>query len=292
MYRYFLPLLLFLFVGCADLSTTAALQKKELPVWVHAPSANQAVGSSEVNFQGVHTQREEALNIARSQLSQNIESYITSSLKKSSKISANAVSDKMREEISALSRVFLHEARQVDAFFDETSKLYVLVEVPKERIERVLGVSSLNAGHSAPLEPLEPFDKEALWKSGCYPKAALEDIDTKSRLFQGRPLWFFRPSFGSAVGIAEQQEGMSLSQQKEAALTLAKSSLIKSQKLSVTSQDELLKIAREGMFAQILDTSTLTRSQERIFDIEINDMWLDPKSCELYILVVQKGQSR
>ncbi len=290
-YSFFLLFLLYFLTGC----TLEPKSKKmeQFPIWINNPSLTQAVGSSEVNFQGVYTQREEALNEAKSQLAHNIRSYITSSLESESKVNTNEVSNKYRDKISALSEVFLSDARQIDAYFDSNRKLYILVEISKERVDKIIS-KNLNAKEDKTLLPallIRPFERDELIKSGCYPKEILQTINTKSSLFQNKPVWFFRPNqngVSGSVGIAEKWEGMSFFEQKKAALALAKSSLLKDKKMKIESEHELLKIVNNEISGEIFESSSVIRSMAESTPMEQKDIWLDPESCELYIWIVSK----
>lgn len=287
LYKTFLLLLLFLLSGCALKPNSKG--EEELPLWVNEHSLTQAVGSSEVNFQGVYTQRAAALNEAKSSLAHNIRSYITSSLQSHSRVGDNEISNKYKDKIVALSELFLSDARQVDAFFDSNRKLYILVESPQESIDKVVGLGAQKKRTSIPALITRPFEKEELINSRCYQKELLETINTKSSLFQDKPVWFFRPNqkgISGSVGIAEKEEGRTLREQKEAALSLAKSALLKEKKMQMKSRHELLKIVDDELNTEIFESSAVIRSADKSFPIEVKDIWLDPKSCELYVWIV------
>jgi len=180
LYKISLLFVLLFLSGCA--LEPNSKKQDDLPSWVSEHSLTQAVGSSEVNFQGVYTQRAAALNEAKSSLAHNIRSYITSSLQSSSKVGGREISSRYKDKIVALSELFLSDARQVDAFFDADKKLYILVESQKEKIDGIIGVKSQKV--QAPLSVLKtrPFEKEELMKSRCYQRELLETISTKSAL--------------------------------------------------------------------------------------------------------------
>lgn len=289
MYKFFLLSLAYFFAGCASEPKIA----EELPLWVKNPSLTQAVGSSKVNFQGVYTQREEALNQAKSELSHNIKTYITSSLNSSSKVDKTEISNKFSDKIVALSEVFLSDAHQVDAYFDSDRKLYILVESSKEKIDKILGSTSganFEKNRLLALKTRE-FNADELMQSRCYPKDILQTIQTNSALYQNKPVWFFRPNQDGvlgAVGIAEKEERQTFLEQKSVALALAKSSLIKEQKMQILSEHELLKIVNDGTSGAIFESSAIIKSAADSTPFEQKDIWLDPKSCELYIWIVKK----
>jgi hypothetical protein len=293
LYRIFLLFLLYYLSGCS--LEPKPKEQEELPLWVNNHSLTQAVGTSEVNFQGVYTQQAEALNEAKSQLAHNIRSYITSSLESELKVNGTEISNKFRDKINALSEVFLSESYQVDAYFDSQRKLYILVESSKERIDKIIGRNSNTKEDkiSIPSLSTRPFKKDELIKSKCYSTEILQTINTKSALFQNKPVWFFRPNqngvFGS-VGIAEKSEGMNFLEQKKAASVLAKSSLLKDKKMQIESEHELLKIVDDEISGEIFESSAVIRSKAKSISVEQKDIWLDPKSCELYIWIVRKDE--
>jgi len=292
LYKIFLLFLIFLLSGCALKPNSKG--EEELPLWVNEHSLTQAVGSSEVNFQGVYTQRAAALNEAKSSLAHNIRSYITSSLQSHSKAGNSEISNKYKDKIVALSELFLSDAHQVDAFFDSNKKLYILIESPQESIDRVVGLDIQKKKTSLPALITRPFEKKELIESRCYQKELLETINTKSALFQNKPLWFFRPNQGGvlgSVGIAEKEEGRSLAEQKKAALSLAKSALLKDKKMQMKSRHELLKIVNNEINAEIFESSAVIRSADKSSPVEVKDIWLDPQSCELYVWVISRDEA-
>ncbi|MCK9454418.1 hypothetical protein [Sulfurimonas sp.] len=292
---FFLLFLLYSVTGCS--LAVKPDEPEQLPYWVNNHSLTQAVGTSKVNFQGVYTQRAAALNSAKSQLAHNIRSYISSSLQNELRVSNSEISSSFSDKIVALSDVYLSDVRQVDAFFDSQKKLYILVESPKEKIERRLGLASSvkQSTESLPALLARPYEKDELMKSRCYQKEILETISTKSALFQGKPVWFFRPNQGGvlgSVGIAEKEEGMTLREQIRVAYSLAKASFLKEQKMRIESEHELLKIVNEDIQTELFESSTLIKSAAKSTPTEQKDIWLDPKSCELYVWIVGKDEVR
>ncbi|MBE0514140.1 hypothetical protein [Sulfurimonas sp.] len=290
-YKIFLLFLLYALSGCTP--EPKPKEHEELPSWVSEHSLTQAVGSSEANFQGIYTQRAAALNEAKSSLAHNIRSYIASSLQSHSKVGNSEISNKYKDKIVALSELFLSDAHQVDAFFDSQRRLYILVESLQESIDRVVGLDVQKKRTSLPLLRTRPFEKEELIESRCYQKELLESINTKSELFQNKPVWFFRPNQSGvlgSVGIAEKEEGRTLEEQKKVALSLAKSALIKEKKMQMKSRHELLKIVNDELNAEIFDSSAVIRSADKSTPVEVKDIWLDPQSCELYVWIVESDE--
>lgn len=290
-YRFFLPLFIFLFVGCTPVVQPEVKQKEQLPSWVNTLEPFRAVGSSPVNFQGVYTQRLAAINNAKADLAHNLKSYISSVYSSELKTSGQKLSDKSIDKVTALSEVFLNESYQVDAYFDKDKRLYVLVESSKERIDRLVGSTKTHTQKSLPVLETRPFDKEELLRSRCYAPNILNNINTKSALYQNRPVWFFRPNQNGivgGVGIAEKEQRRTFEEQKRVALSLAKASLSKRLKTQITSEHEALKIVHGDISGEIFDTSTVVKSSSKVSASVEKDIWLDPHSCELYIWSVAK----
>lgn len=264
---------------------------EELPLWVNNPNELQAVGSSDVNFQGIYTQQLEAIGKARSDLAHNLKSYITSQFEMESKSSNEKFSTKVYDKVNALSEVFLNESYQVDAYIDSKKRLYVLLGSSKERINKLIGTQNSNENKTKPqVLKTYPFDKKKLMQSSCYAPDILQSLNTKSNLYQDKPVWFFRPNqngVAGSVGIAEKEEDRSFLEQKSVALSLAKSSLAKRQKSQIASEYEALKITHDETSGKLFETSSILRSTIKLDKIAERDIWLDPNSCELYIWVVK-----
>jgi len=293
MYKLLLPLfLMFLFAGCAP-----EVEKKEpqqLPLWLSKHDSFHAVGSSDVNFQGVYTQRLEAINRAKSDLSHRVESYISSVYQKESKTNKNNISTRIQEKVKSISNIFLKESYQIDAYIDAQRRLYVLVGISKAKVYNVFGDKTELPSSEATLPILQTrsFDKKELMQSKCYSKNILETIETKSDLYQNMPIWFFRPNQGGvigSIGIAEKERGRSYTKQKSAAFIFAKSDLSKRQKTQISSEYELYKILHDRVSGESFETSSIVRSATKVQQIVQKDIWLDPKSCELYVWAIKKG---
>ncbi|MBW6489456.1 hypothetical protein [Sulfurimonas sp.] len=292
MYRAILVIFVYFFTGCTSPKEPNISQAEELPSWVNNPPELHAVGSSGVNFQGIYTQHLEAINKAKGDLAHNIKSYITSEFEMESKSTKKSSSTKVYDKVNAFSELFLNESYQVDAYIDSKKRLYVLMGSSKERISNLLGIKAQNSSNIA-LTALktEPFLKEILMQSRCYSKDILKGIDTESRLYQNKPVWFFRPNYNGvvgSVGIAEKEEGVTFLKQKSAAFALAKSALAKRVQSQIASEHEALKITYNDTSGKIFESSLIIRSEMRLDGVVQRDLWLDPKSCELYIWAVKK----
>ncbi|MCW8895239.1 MAG: LPP20 family lipoprotein [Sulfurimonas sp.] len=293
MYKLTLPLLIFLFTGCSLTVQPEVKQNEQLPTWVNSFEPLRAVGSSEVNFQGIYSQRLEAMNKARNDLAHNLRSYITSVFDSESKTQGEKISNKSSDKVTALSEIFLNESYQVDAYFDKNARLYVLVESSKEKIDRLIGNTKAKKTHKTALSVLKtrPFDKDELMKSRCYAPNILKTITTKSSLYQNKPVWFFRPNQNGvmgSVGIAEKEEKRTFEEQKRVALSLAKASLEKRLKTQIISEHEVLKIVNGDTSGEIFETSSVVKSASKVQPSVEKDIWLDPYSCELYVWSVAK----
>jgi hypothetical protein len=292
MYRAILVIFISIFTGCTPFTEPKPLQSEEFPSWVNNPPPLYAVGSSGVNFQGIYTQHLEAINKAKGDLAHNIKSYITSEFEMESKSTKDSSSTKVYDKVNAFSEVFLNESYQVDAYIDSKKRLYVLVGSSKERISDLLGIKAQNSSNIALTElKTEPFSKEILMQSRCYSKDILQNIDTESQLYKNKPVWFFRPNYNGvvgSVGIAEKEEGVTFLEQKSAAFALAKSALAKRSQSQIASEHEALKITYNDTSGKIFESSSIIRSEMRLDGIVQRDIWLDPKSCELYVWAVKK----
>lgn len=267
----------FLLVGC---NKTPSVKKESFaPAWINSPSQTQSVGSSVPSFQGVYMQHINAVNMAKSDIAHTVKSQVTSMLQDESLVTSGSASKKSKDKIEALSNIVMSHSYQADAYFDDDAKLFVLLEG---------GWSSVGK-KPAPLPELitRPFDKQELLHSRCYAPTVLESIHTKSALFQDKPIWFFRPKNSSRngmVGIAEKEEKMSFEQQKRVAIALAQAAALKERALQVKSQNELLKVVDGSVSGQVYESFMMTKSTSaKVGEFNIVDIWLDPKSCELYV---------
>lgn len=270
-------LFVFLLAGC---NKSPSVNKSTVPPkWISNPSQTQSIGSSVPNFQGVYMQHMNAVNMAKSDIAHNVKSQISSMLQNESFVTSNMATNKSKDKIEALSNVIMSHSYQADAHFDDDGKLFVLLEG---------GWSSVGKKPELLHEiSTRPFDKQELVQSRCYAPAVLESIQTKSSLFQDKPVWFFRPksiSKNGIVGIAEKEEKMSFEQQKRVATALAQAAALKERMLQVKSKNELLKVVDGDVSGQVYESFMMTKSAStKVDELNIIDIWLDPKSCELYI---------
>lgn len=273
-------------MGCSspnkEIKPTVASLKSEAPSWVknsYDLPANYAVGYAPVNFQGVYIQRLSALNQARSDLANSIQTHINS-LYEQELTSSKAIQDRKAVlKIETLSQTMLNSSFQVDAYFDEKKGLYVLVKSPE-----------IFTGNEIPLNPLitEPYSPEDTIRSRCYQEKVLQKIHTYSELYMGRPVWFYRPGRNGAVGIAEQQDQINFEKQKLLSLNIAKSNLAKRQQTSVRSEQEVLKLLHNDSTGRMMETNSRMQSASKADQTATKDIWIDPNSCELYTWVIKE----
>ncbi len=288
----FVAVLAFLFGGCSGVPQPSSAKKEAadtaMPAWVahpDAPGVLRAVGSAPRNFQGVYMQRDTALADARDKLAHKIAVVISAAYTSKLKADRAALDRRMRREITEVSQLLLHQSRQVAGYIDRRGRLDLLVETPDPTAVTSAGSSGL-----PPLET-EAFDPAVLKKSRCYPPAVTGTVRTRYPLYLGRPVWFFRPDYlgkPGAVGIAEKEPGSDFERQKRAAEALAKADLAKRRRLQMDSQHRLMKILRHDIMGGTFDKRLQAKSTSRITDTLTRDLWLDPKSCELYLWVTEK----
>lgn len=282
-----------LFISACTPSTQPKpeIEKENKPEWVKHPenlNPTYAVGVAPVNFQGLYIQRLAAISQAKGDLSQSLSSYI-STIYTNEAVDDKKVSRKSSEQIDALSETFLHDSYQIDGYIDNKRNLYVLIYSPN--ISNALGINTQKDKYVLNNLNTEPFNKEDIINSRCYSKAILESINTKAALYLNKPVWFFRPNqdgYIGSVGIAEKEYHQSFQEQKRIAVSLSKSSLSKRQRTKVRSEHEILKILNGNTSGHLMETSSITRSGSKVKPSKIKDIWLDPKSCELYIWSVAK----
>ena len=280
------------FFGCADAPAPAPAAKQAasqaVPAWVNAPDAPgviRAVGVARPNFQGAHMQRETAMADARDKLAHKLAVVISAEY--ASKLDADTkhIDTQLQKKITEVAKLLLSQSRQVDGFIDRRHRLYVLVEAPDP-------LASASVPSAPPPPPrLEPFDYETMKNSHCYRYAPKAAVQTKYGLYLGRPIWFFRPDYAGhvgSVGVAEAQEGDTFARRKAAAVSLARADLARRRKIRLDSSHELLRIMKHDVMGGTFEKSLRSRSAAKVMHTKLEDIWLDPKSCEVYAWVVEK----
>ena len=56
-------------------------------------------------------------------------------------------------------------------------------------------------------------------------------------------------------------------------------------KSSVSSKMKLMNMLKHNETASLLESSGTYKSSARVKSVNVADIWMDPKSCELYVLV-------
>ncbi|RLA70521.1 MAG: hypothetical protein DRG24_06770 [Epsilonproteobacteria bacterium] len=285
---------LFFLAGCvSSVPEEPKVQKSQEPAWVLNPQTNgvlRAVGSSPVNFQGVYMQRSEAMANARDKLSHVIHVYITSIFESRLEENGAKLSRQSTKTITEMSKLFMKESYQVDGYVADDGRLYLLVEISDDTIAPLLKIDERSIS-SLPVLKTVPYDAAVLEQSRCYDMQTLQSIKTVSGIYRGKPFWFYRPNqegmIGS-VGIAEKEENIPFQTQKRIAISLAKSSLAKRIRLQIDSSHQLTKILKHDDVGVLIEKQMHTKSVSKITQTELKDIWMDPKSCELYVWMVKK----
>jgi hypothetical protein len=274
--RYILYVILSVFLT-ACISPKVKENKK--PYWLEENAllnTGLVVGYAPSTFQGMFMQRQNALHDAKKKLSFNIKSIITSKSIENIELYKENISIESIKNIDAFSKLALHDIKQFDAYVDENNNLYVL-----------MGISSAYAKPEDKSNDLKFFDKKQLLESKCYKKDILEFISTSSYIYHDKPLWFYElneKGFHFGIGIAEKIDE-NYESQKKVALMLAKADLSKQINSYSSSKMKMLEILKSDERGVLLESLSTHKSISKINTIKIKDVWMDPRSCELYILV-------
>jgi len=267
--------------ACSSKNLEVHVKEDSTPLWVKHPeslASNRAIGQSTPNFRGMYIQHLNATNRAKAELSHSIKTSITSKYERKAQLNNTTTALHVKQNIEAISKALLKESYQIDAYIDEDNTLYVLLETASLADE-------VNEIIVAPLKT-EAYSNTSLLESRCYPQKILEYIQTKADVYKEKPLWFYRPD-GSVVGIAEKSEGMDFNTQKAKAITLAKSTFINQTSSQIDSSYELLKILNEEKTGGLTETSNRVKSSHKIGTLKLQDIWMDHKNCDLYVLMSQ-----
>ncbi|MEA1916190.1 MAG: hypothetical protein U9N42_01545 [Campylobacterota bacterium] len=263
---------LLFFVGCAQPSTKNSENLK--PYWVENENFFQnsfAVGFSKRSAQGSYMQRQSAWHDASSQLAHKIKSSISSKESLNISLYNTDISTLHVKDIEAFSRVALSDIEQYDAYINENGELYLLVGFA----DNPLHVERKN---------LKKFENSKLLSSSCYDKKTLLDIHTSAYMYKDRPIWFYAPKGGS-IGIAPKTT-RGFIHQKRVALMLAKMNLVKKERLKTDSKRELMQLIKHDESASVLSSEATHTSSSKLQNRTVQDIWLDPKSCELYMYII------
>jgi len=275
----------FLFSSCAKYPSDKICTQKNIqnpPLWFTNPEILndfEAIGYSPPNFHGMQIQREQALAQARTILIQRISSLMNVDLKNMTKQSKVSVANRYTINIRNFSRNVLVNSYQADAYIDERGGLYLLVRL-HQSIKKTRPLQSLKT---------TPFSIKPLLQRRCYAKEKLLTIKTKSPLYNGKPIWFYRPNSNEikmrALGIAEKMQNSTLYSQKKIAMIFAKASLVKQKAIYINSLDEIFNIVVHEELGEEENWQISTKTVSKIGDIKLLDIWMDPEQCELYVWV-------
>ena len=221
-------------------------------------------------------QRQNALFDAKKKISFNIKSVISSESTENINIYDESIAVNSINNIDSFSEVVLNDIKQFDAYINDSNELFLLI-----------GLSSSNIPLESKARNLKKFNNQELMNSGCYDKNILSSITTSSKIYNDKPIWFYedyKERFYSSIGITEKKDENYYAQ-KSAAILLAKSNLMKKIKSSVSSKMKLMNMLKHNETASLLESSGTYKSSARVKSVNVADIWMDPKSCELYVLV-------
>lgn len=141
------------------------------------------------------------------------------------------------------------------------------------------------------VKDLKVLNKQELLNSMCYSKSILNKIDTKAKLYKYYPLWFFDSNLDGkigGVGIAKYIKNRSYSSQKKLALILAKNDLSKSLKSNVKVKNILSKELKNKNIKKEFKTFSTQKSSNLIKRVVLEDIYINPKTCDLFVWVIRK----
>lgn len=271
---------LFIFSGCVHVNPPKPLQQEsKKPYWVKDETIlpnNLAVGFCKPVFGGVYAQRQNALLDAKEKLSHKINAIISSNKTENLNMFHDEVSIDSVQNIKSLSKVVLNNIKVYDTYINSSKELYILIGLADAKVT---------------LEPkiTKAFNRKDLEASTCYNKKILKNIDTASKIYNGKPLWFYTQAEDNAIGIAQKVDG-NFEMQKKTAIFLAKTNLVKKVKSHSISKIKMMQMLKHNETATILDTKSIHQSKQKLKNILLKDIWMDPKSCELYVLVAKSAK--
>jgi hypothetical protein len=254
-------------------------QNNIVPSWVN-PNANLgvnlSVGYAKPVFQGMYMQEQNALNDAKIKLSHKISSVISAKNTEKFLVFNQEISVKSIKDIRAFNKIILNDIEQYDAYIDKDKGLYILV-----------GREGLGENISVSKKKPQRYNKSVLLQSRCYKKEILSAIDTKAPLYKGRPIWFYSPrkkGYYVSIGIA-QKNTYDFKKQRDMAILLGKSNMMKKIRSLSSSKLELLEVIRDEESAALYDVWAHHTSSAKVKSVRVEDSWMDPKTCELYVLL-------
>lgn len=272
-YNFLLFITLFIFSGCSNINSPKP-QKQELPYWMKNEtilSNNLAVGYSIPVFGGVYAQRQNALHDAKEKLSQNIKSTISSNKNEKINLFNNQFSINSIQNIKAVSKLLLNDIKIYDTYINASNELFLLIGLPDAKVK-------------LKKKQIKPFNKKDLKSSTCYNQKILNSINTSSTIYKDKPLWFYSQNLDNAIGIAEKIDE-NFEMQKKTAILLAKTNLVKKTNSYSLSKRKMLQMLKHNEEAVLLDTKSITKSNQKLNSFHIKDIWINPKTCELYVFI-------
>ena len=105
-------------------------------------------------------------------------------------------------------------------------------------------------------------------------------------MIKGKPLWFYNPNMNGkvgAIGIAKHTKNGSLYSQKRLASMLAKADYAKQQKSQVNASYKKATTVDNGNVKKSSSSTTTQTSSQFVRRVTVKDLWMDPKSCALYM---------
>lgn len=269
-------LTLFMLSGCVNISSPkpSIKQEQKKPYWVEEKTIlpnNLAVGYCEPVFGGIYAQRENALDDAQEELSYKIKSTISSKKVQNIKLFGKKIATNSVRNIKDFSQIVLNDIKVYDTYINSSGGLYLLVGLSDAKVDLKKKTTI-------------PFNRNRLKSSSCYKQKTLNSINTLSPMYKNRPLWFYSQDFNTAIGIAQKVDS-DFEMQKRTAVLLAKTNLVqkvKSYSLSKTKMMQMLKHNEEGI---ILESDGLHKSTQKLRNIHLKDIWIDPKTCDIYVFV-------
>lgn len=270
-------LIFMLFSGCSSSSKStlkpAAITSVK-PQWLENKTLignNFAVGFSKPVFGGVQAQRQNALHDAKEKLSHKIKSIVSSKKKQNINIFGENFELDSVQNIEAFNEIILSDIKIYDTYINLSNELYILIGFSNNHID-------------ISVKTLKQFDKTKLQSSQCYNNDILNSIETKSKMYREKPIWFYTQESYESIGIAKKlDDGFYM--QKKRAIMVAKSNLIKKTASYSSSKIMLMQMLKHGEEAVILDSYSEHKSFENVKDIKLQDIWLDTKTCEVYVLL-------
>ena len=269
---YFLIFTFIFFTGCIKVTPASTNLK---PSWLENKllSNHLVVGYAKPVFGGIYIQRQFAIADAKMKLGENIRTIISAKKEKNLNIFGENVSLNSIENIESFSKIILDDIKIYDSYINKNKELFLLVGLKDAKIRLKTKV-------------VKAFNKKSLESSTCYAKNILSKIITKSTIYQNKPLWFYSQNEHESIGIAQKIDE-DFEMQKRKSITLAKINLLKKSSSFVSSKMKLMKILKYDEEGVLLSNHSHQNNKKHIGKIKLKDIWLDTKSCELYVLILE-----